>query len=376
MISAEQFFIIFQKHGFIFFTGVPDSTFKAWMSFLDDEHGKRLTNIIAVNECEATAIAAGHFLGTGMPAVVYLQNAGFGKTVNPVTSLLDKEVYGIPALLLIGWRGEPGTKDEPQHKKMGRIMLKMLETMEIPYNILTDNPTEIDAAVYKAKQWMHAQNAPYALIVRKGLVDESYQKKTKRTQPYEMAREDAIKAVVDTLDEKDIVVSTTGKTSRELFEYRVAGNDVPRDFYTVGSMGCASAIGFGIALKNPHKKVFVLDGDGAALMEFGTWATIGHYAPPNLYHILIDNEAHDSTGGQPTVSATVHFEEVARAVGYKEVLSVTSKDGLAAVLKHFRNKTGPTLLIVKTRKGARNDLGRPTSTPVENKKSFMEQVRR
>lgn len=375
MITPDNLFTIFQQNGFTFFTGVPDSTFKAWMSFLDDEHGKRLTNIIAVNECEATAIAAGHYLGTGTPAVVYMQNAGFGKTVNPITSLLDKDVYSIPALLMIGWRGEPGKKDEPQHKKMGRILLKMLETMEIPYEVLTDNPTEIDTAIKNAKQWMQENNAPFALIVRSGVVDENYEKKTKRTQNFEMVREDAVKAIVDTLDEKDIVVSTTGKTSRELFEYRVARNEQPRDFYTVGSMGCAGAIGFGIALKNPHKKIFVMDGDGAALMEFGTWATIGHYAPSNLYHILIDNEAHDSTGGQPTVSTTVNFEQVARAAGYKDVVSVTSRDGLVETLKHFRNRQGPALLIVKARQGARKELGRPTSTPVENKESFMKLVK-
>ena len=345
------------------------------MSFLDDEHGKRLTNIIAVNECEATAIAAGHFLGTGTPAVVSMQNAGFGQTVNPITSLLDKDVYSIPALLMIGWRGEPGKKDEPQHKKMGRILLNMLQVMEIPYTVLTDNPTEIDAAIKTAKEWMQQNNAPFALIVRSGVVDDTYEKKTKRQQNFEMVREDAVKAIVDTLDQKDIVVSTTGKTSRELFEYRVARKEQPRDFYTVGSMGCASAIGFGIALKNPHKKIFVLDGDGAALMEFGSWGTIGHYASPNLYHILIDNEAHDSTGGQPTVSATVNFENVARATGYKDVVPISSSAGLVATLKHFRNKQGPALLIVKCRKGARKELGRPTSTPVENKESFMKLVK-
>ncbi len=375
MISPESLFEVFAKNNLTFFTGVPDSTFKAWMSFLDDEHGKRLTNIITVNECEATAVAAGHYLGSGTPAVVYLQNSGFGKPVNPITSLLDKEVYGIPALLMIGWRGEPGKKDEPQHKKMGRIMLDMLKVLEIPAVVLTDNPAEIDAEIQKAKEWMQQHSAPYALIVRSGIVDETYEKKVKHVQNFEMVREDAIKAIVDTLDPSDIVVSTTGKTSRELFEYRVARNETPCDFYTVGSMGCASAIGFGIALKNPHKKIFVLDGDGAALMQFGSFATIGHYAAPNFYHVLIDNQSHDSTGGQPTVSTTVNFENVARATGYKDVVSISSRDGLVETLKHFRNKQGPALLIVNCRTGSRKDLGRPTSTPVENKESFMKRVK-
>ncbi len=374
MITAQQLFEVFKKNELLYFTGVPDSTFKAWMSFLEDEHGKSLTNIVAVNECEATAIAGGHFLATGKPAVVYMQNSGLGKTVNPVTSLLDKEVYSIPALLMVGWRGEPGKKDEPQHKKMGRITMPMLETLEIPHSVLPDDIGGIDEILQKAKAHMAEHNEPYAVVVPKGLVDPSYKTQTPRVQDFEMVREDAVKAIVDTLDARDIIVSTTGKTSREVFEHRVARGEQPRDFYTVGGMGCASAIAFGIALQKKDRKVFCFDGDGASLMQFGSYATIGHYRPANFYHVLIDNQAHDSTGGQPTVSTTVNFEQVARATGYTGVSVVDTRADLVNALGEYRQKEGPALLIVKVRRGARSDLGRPTTTPVENKAAFMQLV--
>lgn len=371
MFSCENLFQIFKKNNLLFFTGVPDSTFKDWMSFLADEHGERLTNIIACNECEATAVAAGYHLSTGKIGVVYMQNSGEGKTVNPLTSLCDPEVYSIPVLLMIGWRGEPGIKDEPQHKKMGRIMIPLLETLEIPYKILPDNIEEAEKTILEMKKIAEEKKAPVAIIIKKDIL-EKYESKKKTKTNYEMGREDAIKAIVDNLDGNEVILSTTGYTSRELFEYRVARKEKPRDFYTVGSMGCSASIANGIALQKPDKEVFVFDGDGAVLMQMGALATIGYYQAKNLYHIVFDNASHDSTGGQPTVSDTVNFEQIALACGYKQAYIVNSKEELIKKINKIKKEDGPSMIVVKVNKGARKDLGRPTTTPIENKEAFMD----
>ena len=371
MFSCEKLFEVFKKNNLLFFTGVPDSTFKDWMTFLADEHGKRLTNIIACNECEAIANAAGYHLATGKIGVVYMQNAGEGKTINPLTSLCDPEVYSIPVLLMIGWRGEPGIKDEPQHKKMGRVMTPLLETLEIPYNILPDNIEEAEKVISEIKEKAEKTKSPVAVIIKKGLL-EKYETKNKVKTNYEMTREDAIKAIVDNLDGSEAIVSTTGKTSRELFEYRVAKGEKARDFYTVGSMGCSASIANAIALEKPDKQIFVFDGDGAVIMQMGALATIGHYKTKNLYHVIFDNEAHESTGGQPTVSSSVNFEQIALACGYKSAKTVEKKADLEEAVKNMKSSEGPQMLIVKVNKGARKDLGRPTTTPIENKEAFME----
>jgi len=360
---------IFRKNGLTFFCGVPDSTFKDWMKFLADGRGPE--NIVTVNECEAVALCAGYHLGTGKIGVAYMQNAGEGHTVNPIASLCDPEVYSIPLLLMIGWRGEPGKPDEPQHRKMGKITLPLLDVLGIPYSVLEDDPRKIERELGKAVDYMKKKNAPYAIVIRKGLVQEYGQKK-EAVQSCEMLREDAIKAIVDSLKPEDVVVSTTGKTSRELFEYRDCKKQGhQRDFYTVGSMGCAAPIALGIAMQNKRKRVFIFDGDGAVLMHMGTLATIGHYAPKNLYHIVFDNESHESTGGQPTVSPTVDFAKVALACGYKKAHEVKAENELEMKFKDMIKHDGPSMLVVKVRKGSRPDLGRPTTTPIENKSALM-----
>jgi len=371
MFSCEKLFEIFKKNNLLFFTGVPDSTFKDWMTFLADEHGKRLTNIIACNECEAIAVAAGYYLATGKIGVVYMQNAGEGKTVNPLTSLCDPEVYSIPVLLMIGWRGEPGKKDEPQHKKMGRITLNLLETLEVPYKILPDKIEEAEKVILEMKVKAEKTKSPIAIIIKTGLLEE-YEAKNKAKINFEMTREDAIKAIVGNLNGNEAIISTTGKTSRELFEYRVIRGEKPMDFYTVGSMGCSASIANAIALQKTNRKVFVFDGDGAVIMQMGALATIGHYKAKNLYHIIFDNEAHDSTGGQPTVSSTVNFEKIALACGYKGAKTVKTKVELEKAIKEMRASEGPQMMVIKVNKGARKDLGRPTTTPIENKEGFME----
>ena len=370
-MECEDLSKIFKKNGLTFFSGVPDSTFKGWMTFLDEKN--EFTNVIAANECEATAICTGYHLATEKIGVAYMQNSGLGKCVNPLTSLCDKEVYSIPLILMVGWRGEPGKKDEPQHKKMGRITLPLLECLEIPYKIITNEINEAEKSIYEMINIAKEKNIPVAIIIKEGIIEDCPSKKEKKNN-FEMSREDAIKTIADNLDYSDAIVSTTGKTSRELFEYRVAKNHVPNDFYTVGSMGCASSIANAIALQKSNKKIFVFDGDGAALMQLGAMATIGHYKPKNLYHIIFDNNSHDSTGGQPTISDTVDFEKIALAVGYSFARSIKTKKELVAFMKNIKQKTGPALLVIKVNPGARKDLGRPTKTPIENKNSFMEKL--
>ena len=373
MISCDEIFEVFRRNDLTFFTGVPDSTFKGWMTFLEEKHGKELTQIIAANECEATAIATGYHLSTGKVAVVYMQNSGLGKTVNPITSLCDPEVYSIPVVMMVGWRGEPGKKDEPQHKKMGRITIPLLETLEIPYRVLPDTIQEVAEVITEMRDIADRENTPVALIIRKGVIAPYNSDKTEvRESHLEMNREDAIKTIVDNLDGSEAIVSTTGKTSRELFEYRIERNEKPMDFYTVGGMGCAASIALGIALQKPEKEIFVFDGDGAVIMQMGSLATIGHYKPSNFNHILFDNRAHDSTGGQMTVSDTVDFEKVALSCGYRNVIAVSTRDTLKQAITKMKSLKGPKMLIVKIKKGARENLGRPTTTPIENKKNFME----
>jgi len=374
MISCDEIFEVFRRNDLTFFTGVPDSTFKGWMTFLEEKHGKELTQIIAANECEATAIATGYHLSTGKVAVVYMQNSGLGKTVNPITSLCDPEVYSIPIVMMVGWRGEPGKKDEPQHKKMGRITIPLLETLEVPYKILPEDIEKADEVITEMKNITEKENTPVAIIIRKGIIEQYNAEENNKIyyNTFEMTREDAIKTIVDTLEGSEIIVSTTGKTSRELFEYRIERNEKPMDFYTVGGMGCAASIALGITLQKPEKEIFVFDGDGAVIMQMGSLATIGHYKPSNFNHILFDNRAHDSTGGQMTVSDTVDFEKVALSCGYRNVIAVSTRDTLKQAITKMKSLKGPKMLIVKIKKGARENLGRPTTTPIENKKNFME----
>ena len=368
MIRCEDFFEIFKKEKLTFFTGVPDSTFEDWMKFLAD--GNEITNISAVNECEAAAICAGYYLSTGKIGVLYMQNSGLGKVVNPHTSLVSKDVYSIPVLYMIGWRGEPGVKDEPQHKMMGRIMLPLFDVLEIPYEILPDNINQAEEVIIRMKKIAEDNQAPVAIIIKKETFEEYVPYKTADLD-YEMSREDAIKIIINNLDGSEAIVSTTGKTSRELFEYRrEKGQGHDKDFLTVGSMGCSSTIGFGITMQT-NKPIYIFDGDGAALMQMGSLATIGANKPKNLQHIIFDNSSYDSTGGQPTISPSIDFKQVALACGYNSARTVKTKEELEQAVKYLKTEKGPNLLVIKVRKGARKDLGRPTTAPIENKNNFM-----
>ena len=372
MINTEEFYKNLKSNKIDFFVGVPDSLLKDFCAYIKENVDSK-NNIVAANEGNALAIASGYYLATGNPALVYMQNSGQGNIINPLASLNDPLVYSIPALLVIGWRGEPNKKDEPQHKKQGLVTLKLLEALDIEYSILTEKD---DVGIWKKKiseavEYMKKEKRPYALVVTKGTFS-TYKLKEQSKVNFEMSREDAIKEIVNALGDEDTIVSTTGMASRELFEEREARNmGHEKDFLTVGSMGHASQIALGIALSKPKKNVYCLDGDGALLMHLGGLAIIGTQKVENFKHIVINNGAHDSVGGQSTVGLDIDIPSIAKSCGYKKTFTVSTFEDLKAYLKILVEAKGPVLLEVKVRKGARKDLGRPTTSPIENKDMFM-----
>lgn len=376
MINCSDFFNALIAHDISFFTGVPDSLLKDFCAYIT-EYATPDRHVIAANEGNSIGLAAGWYLATGKPGLVYMQNSGLGNAVNPLTSLVDPDVYNIPILLVIGWRGEPGTKDEPQHVKQGKITLPMLETLGIEYCVMPDQSQDMLSCMDTAVNQMLATSSPYALIVRKGTFG-TYALKTQVQSQYEMSREEVLSYFADWLRSADVVVSTTGKTSRELFENRASfGKETAGQYFlTVGSMGHASQIALGIALAQPSRQVYCLDGDGALIMHMGALAIVGGKKPGNLKHIIINNGTHDSVGGQPTVGFEIDIPTIAHACGYTTTLQVEMRDNLIANLDKLRETHGPALLEIRVDKGARSDLGRPTTTPAENKKNFMEFLRR
>ena len=374
MIQPKAFIDALAQGGVDFFAGVPDSLLKNLCAYITN-NVTREKNIIAANEGNAVGLAAGYHLATGKVGCVYMQNSGEGNIVNPLLSLVDEDVYHIPMLLVIGWRGEPGVHDEPQHKKQGKVTLSLLEAMGVPYAVLDEN---WEQQVTQALTQIRETNGVYALIVRKGTF-EDYALQNQSVSSLPLSREEAIKIVVDKLREDDIVVSTTGMISRELFEYREAKQQGHgTDFLTVGSMGHASQIALGIALQKPERRVFVFDGDGALLMHMGGMAIIGDYCPKNLVHIVFNNGAHDSVGGQPTVGQKIDIEAIAKAVGYTDVVSVDNTSALMCSMNHMNCAVikGTSLINVNVRKGNRKDLGRPTTTPIQNKEAFMQNLKK
>ncbi len=370
MINPGEFYQLLKQYGINFFTGVPDSLLKDFCAYVTD-HTPKERNIIAANEGNAAALAAGRYLATQEISLVYMQNSGLGNIVNPLTSLTDPMVYSIPMLLLIGWRGEPGIKDEPQHAKQGKITLELLEALGVSYEVLPQSMEEAEDVLEKAISFMTEKKEPYALVVSKNIF-ESYFLQNKIKTSFELSREQAVKLIISSIDPEDVIVSTTGQTSREVFEYREEIYDNhEKDFLTVGSMGHSSQIALGIALAKPDKNVYCLDGDGAFIMHMGSLAIIGQQAPQNLKHIILNNGAHDSVGGQPTVGFQLDIPSIAKACGYKTVLQAETKEDVINKINELKAGSGPSLLEIKVNKGARKDLGRPTTTPIENKEAFM-----
>lgn len=375
MINVVEFEELLKENDVSFYTGVPDSQLKAFCDFIEDKYGISDKHIIAPNEGNAVALASGFHLSTGKYGLVYMQNSGLGNAVNPITSLTDPNVYNIPVVYVIGWRGQPGVKDEPQHVKQGAITTDLLELLDIDYEILTKDSTMDELKELFANDFSKKlkKGKSVAFVVSKGAF-ESF--KTNKSNNNQLSREDAIKTIVDNLSLDDIVVSTTGKASRELFEYREEKNQGhSNDFLTVGSMGHSSMIALAIALNKKNKKIFCFDGDGAVLMHMGSVALIGSKSPENYYHILFNNQAHETVGGLPTIMGDIDIGNIALNCGYKKVYTVSSRDELNDTFQTFKEKEGPVLLIVNVSIGSRSDLGRPTTTPIENKNSFMNKLK-
>ena len=371
MIKPETFYNELIQHETDFFTGVPDSLLKNFCAYITDNAPEE-KHIIAANEGNATGLAAGYHFATGKVPLIYMQNSGLGNVVNPILSLVDPDVYSIPCILVIGWRGEPGVHDEPQHVKQGRVTCALLDAMQIPYVILTNDESDLHNQIEKCFDYVRKNNAPYAFVVKKGTFDD-YKLKNNIAVNAEMTREEALENIMLSAPQNAAFVSTTGMASRELFELRVKhGQGHEKDFLTVGSMGHASQIALSIALQKKERKVYCIDGDGAALMHLGGMAIIASRNPNNYVHIVLNNNAHDSVGGQPTVGGKISLTGIAESCGYKKVYKAETAQELEAVLKAARENKELTFIEVKVKKGARKDLGRPTTTPIENKNAFME----
>ena len=371
MLSPKFFIDKLGTLGIDFFAGVPDSLLKNICAYISDSQDAQ-HNIIAANEGGAVGLAVGYHLATGKIACVYMQNSGQGNIINPLASLTDKDVYNIPVLLIIGWRGQPGEKDEPQHVKQGKITTGLLNTMGINYDVLSKYEEVAAKQIDKAVAHMKETNEVYALIIEKNTFESYALQNIERTE-LSMTREKAIQMVASACSPKDAVVGTTGMISRELFEYRERVNEShERDFLTVGAMGHASQIALGIAMEKSDRRVWCFDGDGANIMHMGSMAIIASKSPKNYIHIVFNNGAHDSVGGQPTVGLEIDIPAIAKAVGYRDAISVDSEEALIQALNVVKDNEGPMLLEVKVRKGNRKDLGRPTTTPIQNKQALME----
>ena len=360
-----------------FYTGVPDSQLRPLCDYLMDTLGTDpRRHVIAANEGNAAALAAGYHLATGKTPAVYLQNSGEGNLINPAASLLHRQVYGIPVNFVVGWRGEPGVHDEPQHIYQGAVTRRLLDDLEIPSFVLgPETPEEEARRAMEDFRPLLAAGGSAAFIIRKGGL--TYGKKTVYQNRHTMSREEAIRRIAAAAGEKAVFVSTTGKASRELFELREGwGQGHGRDFLTVGSMGHASSIALGAALHRPEARVWCLDGDGALLMHMGAMAVIGQAGPGNLVHVVLNNAAHESVGGMPTAAGGLDLPEIARACGYPRALAAETPEALEAALAEIAERRELCLLEVRCAIGAREDLGRPTTGPQENKRAFMENLKR
>lgn len=375
-MNIKDFILELEDLDIDFYTGVPDSFLTPLCDYLMSHYGISSKHIVAANEGAAVGLAAGHYLATGKKTLIYMQNSGIGNAVNPICSLINREVYAIPALFVIGWRGEPNIKDEPQHIFQGKITPNLLSCIGVKYHILTedDDQSELQHAVSEAKKEFEQGNS-YAFIVKKGALINDIKGVYQSDKP--LSREEVIHSIVESTYKDSIFISTTGKLSRELFEIREKlFQDHERDFLTVGSMGHSSMIALGIAKERTDKKVFCLDGDGALLMHMGSLAVIGSNSPSNFIHVLINNSSHETVGGIPTVSDDINYGDIALACGYKKVYRIKTKEELLSCINLINFEVeGPIWIEVFTNLESRKDLGRPTKSTIENKEAFMNYIR-
>ena len=361
-----------KKNSIEFFTGVPDSLLKDFLCYVN--HNISYPNHIpAANEGNAVGLAIGYYLATKKIPLIYLQNSGLGNTINPLLSLADNSVYAIPMILLIGWRGKPGVKDEPQHIVQGELTKDILETINIPYLVINKDCTnqDLNKIFEKASQEAISNNHPFALLVEKGSF-QSYEPSNIYSIDNLMTREQALEICLNNINNDDIVVSTTGMLSRELFELRERKRmGHSNDFLTVGGMGHANQIALGIALQKPNKNIYCFDGDGALLMHMGSMALNGLLKLKNYKHVLFNNKVHDSVGGQPTTGQDICFKDLAKITGYQfQAKTVNSKE-IIQVLNEIKNNQKSSFVEILIRKGSRKNLSRPQLTPKENKTALM-----
>lgn len=368
MIDTKDFYNTLIDYNFDFFTGVPDSLLKEFCLCINDL--PKNNHIITANEGNAVAIASGYNITTSKYGVVYMQNSGLGNIVNPLLSLADEKVYNIPMLFIIGYRGEPNTKDEPQHIKQGELTLPLLETLGVKYLILNEDYQEQIKYCY---DYIKQTNKPIALVVKKDTFSK-YDINLKINNKNTLSREESLNIIMDNLEQDDFIVSTTGKTSREIFEIREKNNsNHSNDFLTVGSMGHTSSLALGISL-NTEKNIFCIDGDGSFIMHMGGLAVAIQNAKDNFKYILINNGCHESVGGQPTIANNIDIEKILLGFGFKKVCIVNNENELILALKEQKKKS-KVAIVVNTNDKSRKDLGRPTTTPIYNKEQFQKKIR-
>jgi len=366
-IDVDFLFDKLKKNNINFFTGVPDSLLKDFCAYVNDNTEKD-KHVIASNEGNAVAIAAGYYFGTKEIPLVYLQNSGFGNIINPITSLLNESVYNIPMLILIGWRGQPGKKDEPQHLMMGKQMEKILESLQLEYSILPDYHEGVEMALNRAVDYMNCTSKPYVFLVQNHSFNK-YKLIEQQNLDYVFSREEILHIIMKNITSNEILVSTTGMLSRELYEYRKQRNEPIKDILNVGSMGHCSSIGLGLSISNKDNNVLILDGDGSVLMHMGSMAINGCNGCKNFKHIIFNNGAHDSVGGQKTEGFNINFENIASGCNYNIITcnDYNSEEEIVTCLERLLKNDGPILLELRCKKGARTNLGRP-----ENFKTMKE----
>lgn len=371
-MKASEFITSIKKLGIETIIGVPDSTLKQFCDEIQ-MNPQGLKHFTPANEGAAIGFAVGEYLASGRPACVYMQNSGIGNTINPICSLANNDVYGIPMLLIVGWRGEPGVKDEPQHVFQGKITCELLDTVNIPYSMIDANTSleDMEYIIDMAKE-AFSQDEQYAIVVKKNTFEKG--EKFIWNNGNSLVREDALGEIVRTVPKDTCIISTTGKISREVYE---RSNDIlgthDNVFMTVGGMGHASMIAYGIAERKQNKQILCIDGDGAALMHMGAMAFIASHAPRNYYHIVINNQAHESVGAMPTDCRGISFAEVAKTLGYKEAYVIEQLEDVKKISEDMaQKKEGPILYEIKVSLDSRADLGRPKETARENKEAYME----
>ena len=354
MVNQEKLFNSLTEQGINFFTGVPDSLLNDFCLYLCNHYDKD-RHVMAANEGNAVAIAAGHYLATGDIPLVYMQNSGIGNASNPLLSLTHECVYGIPMILVIGWRGYPAIKDHAQHKKQGELTPVLMKDMDIPYEILDEDDTVIAKFAW-AYQTAKDISSPVALIVKKGILTQK-EKHQDYPESTLMSREEAISAVIDVFGSDAIYLATTGRATRELHEQlKLKGIDRGHEFLNVGSMGHVSSVALGMAIARPDKQIVVFDGDAAAVMHMGSLATIGRYRPENLVHIVLNNGVNESVGGQPSAGQKINLTNIAKACGYSTSIYIEKDRDLKSVINGLSESDKPIFIDVHVRQGIRKDV--------------------